>query len=155
MDYMQKILKSEKRERLKGQVALESLIVVGFILLLMIPLLYTLYSRILSVQEELAVLEATRAADTIVTAVSTVGMGGPNGSATIDISLPPNVKNISIGATSVGKNPREIIFTLDTTLGNIDVVRLTPYNVSGSIPIRQGKQTIKIVYYEDGRLIVG
>ena len=55
-------MKNEKKEVLetsvsRGQIALEAVIIIGFVLVLMIPLLYTLFSRVLSVQDELRMLE--------------------------------------------------------------------------------------------------
>ena len=148
-------MKNEKNEVLetsvsRGQIALEAVIIIGFVLVLMIPLLYTLFSRVLSVQDELRMLEGSRAVDTIANTVSTVGVIGPNGTATVQITLPENVRNVSIGKT----NPREVVIVLSTALGDIDITRLVNYDVTGSILPRSGGHTVKITYYDQGPPIV-
>jgi hypothetical protein len=134
----------------RGQIALEAVIIIGFVLVLMIPLLYTLFSRVLSVNDELRMLEASRAVETISNTVSTVGVIGPNGTATIEVILPDNVRSLSIGQA----NNREITMVLSTTLGDIDITRMVIYNVTGAMGTRSGSHNIKITYFESGLPIV-
>ncbi|VVB73575.1 Uncharacterised protein [uncultured archaeon] len=130
----------------KGQVALEAVIIIGFVFLLMLPLLYVLFSRMISIQDEFRTMEVTRAIDTLASTVSTVGVIGPNGTASVDITLPDNVMQLSIGST----NPREIVAVVSTSLGNIDIVRVVPYAVTGSINSTQGTYRLRVTYYEGG-----
>ena len=136
----------------KGQVALETLIVIGFVLALMTPLLYMLYSRITEIQQEMFMLEATRAVDTIVTTVSTVGSIGPNGTATIELSFPPNMKNLTIGGTQ----PNEVVMVVSTNLGEIDIPRLLYFPVieSVAIPRKPGTYKVKITYPDTGPMTI-
>ena len=139
----------------KGQVALETLIVVGFVLALMTPLLYMLYSRINEIQQEMFMLEATRAVDTIVTTVSTVGSIGPNGTATIELSFPPNMKNLSIGGTQPNQQ-HEVVMVVSTNLGDIDIPRVLFFNVteSGLISRKSGTHKVTITYPDTGVITI-
>lgn len=155
MAMMGKAMKAKAMERkMKGQVALEALIVISFVLLLMTPLLYTLYKRALDVQEELRTLEAVRAVDTLAAVVSMVGMTGPNSSATLSLSLPDSVRNLTIGKINDATSAREIFITVETSLGTVDIVRIVPFNTRGQITLRKGEQTLKVVYPESGLPIV-
>lgn len=140
--------------RARGQIALETVIIIGFVLALMIPLIYMLYTRVNIIQENLRVLEAVRAMDSLSSAAATVGVLGPNGSASVDIVLPEGMINLSIGKT----HPREMVLSLMTSLGDIDIVKMLPYNVSESTtaPInkRPGKQTAYVIHYENGSIEV-
>ena len=136
----------------KGQIALETIIVVGFVMALMAPLLYMLYTRITEIQQEMLLLEATRAVDTIANTVSTVGAIGPNGTATVDVSFPANIKSLTIG----GPNNREVTIVVYTTLGEIDIPRLLYFNVTetGTIPRTPGSHKVVVVYPDTGSIRV-
>ena len=141
---------AKNRRFLGGQIALETMIIIGFVLVLMIPLLYTLFSRVLSVHDELRMLEASRAVDTIANTVSTLGVIGPNGTATIEVTLPDNVQSISIGQV----NKREITLVLSTNLGEIDITRMVNYDVNGTIGKMSGSHKLKVTYFEQGPPII-
>jgi uncharacterized protein (UPF0333 family) len=139
--------KKSKRENKKGQVALEALIVIAFVLLLMSPLLYLLYQRSNEVRTEIQILQAVRAADALASTVSIVGMNGKNSSAVAEITLPENIKNITIGDAS----PFEIVIVVDTSLGDIEIVRVVkPFNITGKINVVRGQQTVNVIYPEEG-----
>ena len=134
----------------RGQIALEAIIIIAFIFLLMLPLLYILFSRAISIQDEFRTLEVTRAVDTVASAISTVGVIGPNGTAVVEITLPDSLRNITIGNIGPNTSPREIVAVIGTTLGDIDIVRTVPYDVTGAIGAGQGRHKIRITYYEGG-----
>lgn len=138
----------------KGQIAFEAIIIIGFVFLLMIPLLYILFSRTIAIQDEFRTIEVTRAMDTLTSTISTVGVIGPNGTATIDITIPDNVKNISIGATDPQSSSREIFTKISTSLGDVDIVRVVPYDVTGTITTTSGKHKLVITYYEGSSKII-
>ena len=148
---MKKIKKLGLYGGLHGQVALETLIVVGFILVLMIPLLHTLYTKTIAIQNELKVYEAERVVDTLASSISTVGVIGPNGSAEIEFSLPDSAE-LKIGEDTSNK---EISLELETYLGRIDIVRVLSYTISGEIKTQTaGDKRVKITHYEDGSIKV-
>lgn len=137
---------------MKGQIALETIIVISFVLVLLMPLLYIVFERAATINEEIAIIQMKRAVDAVATSASMVGVMGPNGSARIDLVLPQNVKKFAIGS----ENPKEISATIGTTLGDIDVVKIIPYNVSGKIcdpKCRPGRQFVYVVYPEGSNVI--
>jgi len=134
----------------RGQIALEAVIIIGFVFLLMLPLLYILFSRAISIQDEFRSMEVTRAVDTLASAVSTVGVIGPNGTAVIEVTFPDNLKNLTIGDVGPGTSSKEIVAVIGTMLGDIDIVRVVPYDVIGTISASQGRHSLRITYYEGG-----
>ncbi|MEM2974237.1 MAG: hypothetical protein QW112_01240 [Candidatus Micrarchaeia archaeon] len=132
----------------KGQISLETIIVVGFVLTLMAPLLYILYTRITELQQEILLLEAKRAVDMISNTISSVGVIGPNGTAVIEVTFPANMKNLTIG----GPENREVVMVVSTTLGEIDIPRVLYFNITEAveIPRKPGTHKIKVVYPETG-----
>jgi hypothetical protein len=140
----------------KGQIALETLVVIGFVLALMTPLLYMLYLRVTEIQQEILVLEATRSVDIIATTISSVGVIGANGSATVDVTFPANMKNLTIG----GPANREVVMVISTTLGEVDIPRLLYFNITepanpaNQIPKKPGHYKITVTNPETGPIIV-
>ena len=140
----------------KGQVALETFIVIGFVLALMTPLLYILYSRTMEIQQEMLVLEATRSVDLISNTVSSVGAIGPNGTATIDVTFPQNMQSLTIG----GPSNREVVMVVSTSLGEIHIPRLLyfdvtePVSITQQVPKTPGSHKIIVTYPETGDIIV-
>ncbi|MCX8202439.1 MAG: hypothetical protein N3G74_01380 [Candidatus Micrarchaeota archaeon] len=142
------MLKNDQAFRFKkGQVAFETILIVGFIFLLLIPLLFILFSRAVSIQDELATIETSRSLFTLSSAVDSVGVLGPNNSITVEVSFPSNIKNVSIGRDS----NREISAVLSTSLGDIHIVKMTQFNISAEgLPeqFKSGRYTFKIIYSE-------
>lgn len=146
---MKKDMKNNTRHScIKGQVAFETILIVGFIFLLLIPLLFILFNRAISIQDELATIETSRALFTISSAVDSVGVLGPNNSVIIEVSFPNNVKNISLG----NDNQRELSAILQTSLGEIHIVKLTQFGVSPTQldSIKSGRYLFRITYPESG-----
>ena len=134
----------------RGQIALEAVIIIGFVFLLMLPLLYILFSRAISIQDEFRTMEVTRALDTLASTVSTVGVIGPNGTAVVELILPDNVMNFTVGKVNEQTSEREIVAVISTSLGDIDIVRMVPYAVNGSVSSLAGTHKLRVTYYESG-----
>ncbi len=133
----------------KGQIAFETILIVGFIFLLLIPLIFVLFNRSVSIQDELATIQTSRALFTLSSAVDSVGVLGPNNSVVVEVIFPNNIKNISIGKDS----NREISAILSTSLGDIHIVKMTEFNISttSDFPegvIKSGRYRFKITYSE-------
>jgi len=130
----------------KGQIAFETIIIVGFIFLLLIPLVFLLFNRSVSIQDELKTIQIGRAVSTIVSSVNTVGSLGPNNSMVIEVSFPDGMKNISLGKD----DSREINVILSSSIGDIHIVRMTYFNINSSISqqdlLKSGKYKLKISY---------
>lgn len=137
----------------KGQVAFETILIVGFIFLLLIPLIFILFNRAISIQDELATIETSRALFTLSSAVDSVGVLGPNNSIIVEVSFPNSIKNISIGSA----NEREISAVLSTSIGDIHIVKMTHFNISSHIQSQglvSGRYRFKITYLESGKILV-
>lgn len=132
----------------QGQIAIEALIVIAFVLALMIPIFYILYIRGGELREELRLLQIKRAVDSLAASINVVGVLGPSGSATIELDLPEGISAITI-------KDKEIIFTTASALGPIDIPRLVGYEISGALTPSVGKKKIQIFYDEQkGKIIL-
>jgi len=146
--YAFRICKSDSlfRKGKKGQIAFETIIIVGFIFLLLIPLLFLLFNRSISIQDELRTIQIERSVSTIVSSVNTVGSLGPNNSMVIEITFPDGIKNVSLGKD----DNREINIILSSSIGDIHIVKMTNFNISSSIDpqelLKSGKYKLKISY---------
>lgn len=124
-----------------GQIAIEALIVIAFVLALMIPIFYILHIRSGELREELRLLQIKRVADMLAASINVVGVLGPSGRAVIEVDFPDGIDAVTLKG-------REIIFTARGTLGVVDVPCLVGYELSGTITPTPGKKKIQI-YYED------
>ena len=144
---------SKKAEgHLKGQVAFETILIVGFIFLLLIPLLYILFNRSVSIQDEFKTIETSRALSTLSTTITSVGVLGPNNSAVIEFTLPDNVRSVSIGS----EDPREITAIISTFLGDIHIVKVVPFEIESTIganDLKAGRSKVKVTYVESDGVI--
>ncbi|MEM4133968.1 MAG: hypothetical protein QXO35_01240 [Candidatus Micrarchaeia archaeon] len=134
----------------KGQIAFETILIVGFVFLLLIPLIFILFNRSVSIQDELTTIQTSRALFTLVSAVDSVGVLGPNNSIIVEVVFPNNIKKLSIGSD----NNREISAVLATSLGDIHIVKMSQFNISSTYifpegNIKSGTYRFKIVYSED------
>jgi len=110
----------------KGQVSTELLIILGFVVLLMIPLLLLAYSKSSQLMDEMSIAQADIAASRLVHTVEAVGNTGNNASIITEISVPPGVQSFSV----VGN--REIVFTVRKGSALTEIVKLSRFNISMS-----------------------
>jgi hypothetical protein len=108
---------------MKGQVSAELLIIVGFILLMITPLLFIAYTKMGESNEKLALAQAEMYGARLASLVDTVGGVGGNASMITEINVPPYVKNIS----AEGK---EVVFALETSAGMNELVKVTRFNMT-------------------------
>ena len=142
-------VKCVKCDKMKGQVATEALVIIGFILFLLIPFSFMLFSRINELKEGIIFQQTENAIDSVLSGVSSVYAIGPNSSAVIDVYFNKAIKEINI---TPGEKS-EIVMSLDTSIGKIDFVRVFPSNVNGTIGAGEGMKKIKIVYSEKDETI--
>lgn len=141
-----------KIKTIKGQISFETILIVGFIFLLLIPLLLLLFNRASSIQDELKTIETARALFTLSSSVDSVGVLGPNNSIIVEVSFPDGLKNLSIGTQS----NREISAIVTTSVGDVHIVKMTQFNISSSIPskVNAGRYKFKITYSEQTNNII-
>lgn len=110
------------RRMSKGQVSVELLVVMGIVMILVLPSLFSVYFRINRANEQLSVNQADMAATRIANTISLVGAA--SGSSLISqVIMPANVKNVRIA-------DNEVVITLQTQNGLTSVIKSTPYNAS-------------------------
>jgi uncharacterized protein (UPF0333 family) len=134
----------------KGQVSLEAIVIVTFVLLLMIPLLLMLLDRFFEITQKFEIIKGKILVSKITSAINNVIAMGPNSSSKIEIEIPGNIKNLTIGE----KSGRIVEGIFETNFGDIEIVGITKKNVSGYINISKKKQFIEIIHYEDGTVVV-
>ena len=130
-----------------GQVSVELLIVLGVVMILVLPSLFSVYFRINRANEQLSVNQADMAAKRIASSISLVGAA--SGSSLISqVIMPSNVKNVSIGNN-------EVVITLATQNGVTSIVKSAEYNAT--VPqeslgrmIRPGTYMLEIYSNETG-----
>lgn len=84
-----------------GQVSVEYLLVTGFSLLLIVPLLLLFATQHDSVRSEVIEAQAHTAGIAIVESAERVYYAGPPAKETLRVRIPPDVKNITITNSSV------------------------------------------------------
>lgn len=108
---------------MKGQVSNELLIVVGFILLLFIPLMFVMYLKLADANSDLSVLQAHFSAARIAYLVNAIGYMGEGSSIISEIYVPNNVRKVSIEGN-------EVTFTIGLPSGDSDVVQPTSFRIA-------------------------
>jgi uncharacterized protein (UPF0333 family) len=106
----------------KGQVSNELLVVVGFILLILIPLLYIMYFRLDAIKTDLALLQIHFSVARIAFLVNAVGYMGDGSAMITEIYVPENVQEVAIGGN-------EIVFTMLSEGDANQVVQPTAFMV--------------------------
>lgn len=107
---------------MKGQVSNELLVVVGFILLVIIPLLYVMYFKMDDIRTDLAMLQVHFSAARIAFAINAVGHMGDGSSLITEIYIPENVDSVSISGN-------EVVFTTIFQGESNDIVQATEFGV--------------------------
>ena len=93
---------------MRGQVSNELLVVVGFILIILIPLLYIMFFEMEALQTELFMLQVHFSVARIAFLINAIGYMGDGSAMITEIYVPPAVDDVSIGRN----NDHEVVFTL-------------------------------------------
>ncbi len=136
----------------KGQSAIETITILGFIILFSIPLLVLLTSLN---KEDPIILQAKSSTQQLADTANSVYIQGKGSSQIISIAIPQKLKNITFENTP--NEESEIIFRLELDAGALDIVSTsiapiyTDSNITGSEGFNQGIQKVKVEY--DGNYI--
>lgn len=109
----------------RGQVSVETLVMVGFVLAFMIPLVLLFLGVSNSSAENVAIGQAMISARQIGNAAGEVLSQGNNSKKVIFVNYPPGINNVTLDSN-------EVIFTLKTTKGFVPVVENTFANMTDS-----------------------
>ena len=137
---------------MKGQVSNELLVVVGFILLIMIPLLYIMYFRMDTIRADLGMLQAHFSVARIAFLINAIGYMGDGSAMITEIYVPPEVSTFTIGGAD-----HEVVFSMRTTAGTNDLVQPVAFDVKTDNAIFAGKQSGRYrieMYNEAGTIII-
>ncbi|MEM4272149.1 MAG: hypothetical protein QXH30_01030 [Candidatus Bilamarchaeaceae archaeon] len=109
---------------MKGQVSNELLVVIGFILLLIIPLLYIMYFRMDTIRADLGMLQAHFSVSRIAFLINAIGYMGDGSAIITEVYVPPQVTSFSMGGAQ-----REVVFSMSTPAGKNDIVQPVAFDV--------------------------
>lgn len=140
------------RATMRGQVSNELLVVVGFILLIMIPLLYIMYFRMDTIRADLGMLQAHFSVARIAFLINAIGYMGDGSAMITEIYVPPQVNSFTIGGGT-----HEVVFSMSTAAGQNDLVQPVAFDVETDPAIFAGKQSGRYrieLYNEAGTVIV-
>lgn len=118
------------KKRLKAQISIELIVVVGIVLLLFTPLLVTVYFKGLEMGERLAVAQSRLAVTRIASLTNAIGNLGENASAIIDVFVPNNMDSIAF-ANAGGATGAEVIITINTSEGKNEITEPVAFKFAG------------------------
>ncbi len=126
---------------------MEHLIITGFALLLIAPMIIVYYTQTNQLDEETTSVSVSRAATQIVQAADAVHYLGAPSLRTITIDLPSNINGVTVAGQSVS-------FLVDSTAGDYERVAWSAANLTNGTPLRtsKGPHVLSIVALEDGRV---
>jgi len=118
---------------MRGQVGIEVILIIGFAVLLLIPLVLGVWVQMTHFTEQIAVNQADETAGRIAKYADIVGAQWPNATAIIRVNMPAFVNETVVGSRAVGGTGREIVVVMRTSAGNTEIVKTTSVNVTGSL----------------------
>lgn len=129
----------------KGQVSLELLLIVGFLLVIMVPIIAIAYSAIYSETWRLDVRQSDTVAKSIADAADKLELAGEGASMQYRVYLPSRVKEVKVAAGRV------LVFVVETPqLGDIEQVALADVNITLDPAVQwkdvQGTQVLLMSY---------
>jgi len=107
---------------MRGQVSNELLVVVGFILLLFIPLMFVMYLKLGDANTDLSLLQMHFSAARVAYLVNAIGYMGDGSAIITEIYVPENIKQVSF-------NRNEVVFTADVHGQDNDVAQPTSFPI--------------------------
>ncbi len=130
---------------LKGQASFEQLLVIGIGLTIIAIMFYvgTTYTS-----DSLKISQAEDAAARIAGAADYVHSMGPNSKEYVEVYLPQDITNITIGG-------KRIVINVITSSGPTDLFATTHSDLIGALPAGRGRQKILVQYLESGKVLIG
>ncbi len=111
--------------RMRGQVSTELLVIIGFMLLLLIPLLLYSYGRVNVANEDIAVQKAEFAANRLASLSDSVGYLGGEAAIVEEFEMPPNLKGITVSG-------HDIVFLVESSSGAKQIVKTSAFILNSS-----------------------
>jgi hypothetical protein len=115
-----------------GQVSIEFLMIVGFALLMTLPLFYLFFKQTEQINTEISAGQVDKVASELRDAADEVYYLGVPSKKTLTIYLPEQVQNITFSNSNISGS---MVFTVDSVGGDYEVVKWTVGNISSSSSI--------------------
>lgn len=128
-----------------GQASTEIMITVAFVVTIMFPLILIAYLQSTNVSDQLGVQQAQQTVTKITNYADVVGAQGYPSKISIQVFMPPNIENITVG-NSTGGVGNELIINIRTSAGVTQIVGLTLTRIAGDLSTvaKPGTYFIKI-----------
>jgi len=126
---------------------MEYLFIMGFALLITIPLIILYYTQSSRFAEETASASIERAARQISEAADTVYFLGAPSKRTITVDLPNGIRDTEISGQTV-------TFTMASSHGQYDQVARTAANLTGTLPKTQGPHVLVLTAQANGIVLI-
>lgn len=126
----------------KAQVAMEYMVIVGFITLMIVPLFLLYYTQYEGTHEQIRSNEADQIARKIIDASEAVYYLGAPTKTTIRVYIPARVDSIDLLGS-------EVVFVMRTRFGVDEVVRASPVYINGTIDSSEGIRTLTVESHGD------
>ncbi len=121
----------------RAQVAMEYLIIIGFVAVITLPLVIIFQTHSRETTEEITSTQVYQISKKIADGAETVYYLGEPSKLTIKAYFPEGIKSISLGSN-------EIVFVLKKGAKEDEIVVYTPINVTGNLSTHQGVHYISI-----------
>ncbi len=121
----------------RAQVAMEYLIIIGFVAIITLPLVIIFQAHSKETTEEIASTQVYQISKRIADGAETVYYLGEPSKITLKAYFPENINSVSVGNN-------EIVFVLKKGAKEDEIVVYTPINVTGNISTHQGVHYITI-----------
>lgn len=133
----------------KAQASTEIMITVAFVVTIMFPLLLVAYLQSTNVSDQLGAQQAQQTVTKLANYADIVGAEGYPAKISVQVFMPPNIENITIGNSTAGIG-HELIFNLRTSSGVTQIVGITMTQIAGDLSgvAKVGTYFVKI-YAED------
>lgn len=136
-DYEKEVYRLNLAFRKHAQVAMEYLIIIGFVAIITLPLVIIFQTHSKETTAEIASGQVYQISKRIADGAETVYYLGEPSKLTIKTYFPEGINSVSIGNN-------EIVFKIKTGNGDDEVVVYTPINVTGNLSTSQGVHYICI-----------
>lgn len=121
----------------KAQIAMEYLMVMGFVLTALTPLVVVYYVYTQSSTEELVSSQLAKIAREIVDSAEEVYYLGTPSQISMRVYVPDDLENVQVSGN-------QFVLIMDTTSGPAEIVETSAVNISGSFPLTEGVYTVTI-----------
>ncbi|MBU3957551.1 MAG: hypothetical protein KKB25_00570 [Nanoarchaeota archaeon] len=130
----------------KAQAALEYMMIIGMVLVILMPMVISIFQQIETVSRS---RHAEIAALRISSTASNIYAQGPGAKSTINIFLPDGYSNMSYVSGNV------ILIKVYIPGGFNDVVKISTANLTGTLPADSGYKQITLEMLQNGTVMVG